>query len=999
MTTKKKKARSLDDIELPPWRFIAFSDLHMSARTLDRALEVMRRVRTLALESDARVVFCGDFWDARGVLAVRQVAPLLDELREWQRAGIEAIFIPGNHDQVSVDGEIHGVKIFEPFSNIHVATKRLLWPEYKLAFIPWREDPTEQQEQITSLHGNDWTVFGHFEVEGATTNYAHVAPGRILLSQLRDKTRACYGGHYHKTQKLGDRMWYVGNPFQKDFGEIDDPPKGVALITQDQLEPQWIHLQGFPIHHRVTMGKPYVVSNIARHDIVEVYHEPDALGSDELAEFIDSIPADDVRPLPIKVEKDEDEAPAFALSIDAAVEQWVETEFLERERQGLDLPMAADALEGLGKAILAELPEARALNPLSTRVDILDVEITDFCAIRGTVKLDLSERGLMLLRGPVGTGKTAFVDALTWCLYGSTNPRKAGSHNATFRGDEVIHDDATDTAVTVRVKHADGREIAVTRIKERGKGARVTIEGIDVPDGVKDAQNTIDRVIGLNQALWRACVSLGQGAVGNFVTDADTARKQTLSTAFGLDVCPAAQKLARSRLKPLLAEVSKMETDRVAVQSVLQTLEAQDYLTQSQEWEQKNTLAKDAAITSGEQSKKAIETIDSQMAGEEEWLSRKRQHDTHVEQLTQELAQLGSPMQAAEIQKSIGAAQAEKTMVARDLAKAQNDLKFLESDQASNPTMPCPTCGQPMPAANAEKFVSEKSQDIKRMESAIRSFDSRIENLQVELANVSRGTEEKRAAIGASIAESRTALETIGKALSEFSRMRAQRDEHARVLESARQTWTRLDAEENPWKARLDAHAKQVLEAKQRLETLDQDIQQLKVQAEALEFWEEAFGAKGIPVLVLRTVLHELETHGNRFLSQILGSRMAVRLSMLGDSLGIQFFETIDGQVRERRYEQLSGGQRRCVELAFSPFALSEMVFSRAGVRIPLLIVDELTTHLGAEEKPLVCELLRTLDRSTVLVIDHDIAVQSEFDTVYELARGLNATSLGRVAA
>jgi DNA repair exonuclease SbcCD ATPase subunit len=34
---------------------------------------------------------------------------------------------------------------------------------------------------------------------------------------------------------------------------------------------------------------------------------------------------------------------------------------------------------------------------------------------------------MALLRGPMGVGKTSLGDALTWCLYGSTTPRKPGA--------------------------------------------------------------------------------------------------------------------------------------------------------------------------------------------------------------------------------------------------------------------------------------------------------------------------------------------------------------------------------------------------------------------------------------------------------------------------------------------------------------------------------------------------------------------------------------------
>jgi DNA repair exonuclease SbcCD ATPase subunit len=160
-----------------------------------------------------------------------------------------------------------------------------------------------------------------------------------------------------------------------------------------------------------------------------------------------------------------------------------------------------------------------------------------------------------------------------------------------------------------------------------------------------------------------------------------------------------------------------------------------------------------------------------------------------------------------------------------------------------------------------------------------------------------------------------------------------------------------------------------------------------------LQFWEKGFGAKGLPVLVLRAALHELETYANGFMAQLTRGRIFTKLLMKGDELKIHFYavDPMSQKVHERRYEQLSGGERRCVELAFNPFALGEMVFNRCGVRVNTLIVDELTTHLGQDEKPLVCDILRDLDRRSVVVIDHDLSVQSEFDQVCDLGAALPA--------
>jgi hypothetical protein len=57
------------------------------------------------------------------------------------------------------------------------------------------------------------------------------------------------------------------------------------------------------------------------------------------------------------------------------------------------------------------------------------------------------------------------------------------------------------------------------------------------------------------------------------------------------------------------------------------------------------------------------------------------------------------------------------------------------------------------------------------------------------------------------------------------------------------------------------------------------------------------------------------------FLSILLQGKINCTLSMEGDDLQIDFheFDQVSGKLRSRSFTQLSGGQRRCAELAFSP--------------------------------------------------------------------------------
>lgn len=1000
--TRRRGARSLDAIELPPWRAVGFTDLHVSAKTIDRALEVLRRTREAALEHDAFVVCTGDFWDARRVLAVRQLDAILDEFHEWHRWGLEVVLVPGNHDQVSMSGRVHGLRAFEAFPRFTVATERVLWPERKIAFIPWREDPEEQAAQY-ELPGEGWTIFAHAEVEGATTNYAHRAPGRVMVRDLERVARAVYCGHYHKRQQIGDRVWYLGSPFQMTFGEMNDPPKGLALVTSEQLEPAWLPLEGFPRHHRVVHGESFEPASIARGDVVELYVPRDMLGTDEAAELRASIPAADVRPLPLEADAKELGEVAFALSLDQAVEGYVDQALEEAEAEGRDLvpgDVGPDDLKGLARVILSELPDAASVNPIAPVVEVCHVEITDFCAIRGRLEMDFADFGLGIITGPVGTGKTAFVDAVTWCLYGQTAPRKAGSSAAAFRGDEVINDVASECRVVVQLRLYHGEEstdVTIERAKKRGKGASATVSGIDAPEGIDDDQDLINRVVGLPAALWRTCVSLGQGAVGNFVTDADKARKTLLADAFGLSVCPDAQKLIKARLKPIRAKLETVGQQRAGIEARIDALGSTDYTAEIRQWEAVRAAAMDGARQAGEEAHAKIAECDQHLEQEGAWLERKQQHEAHRDQLVQQLAGLGLSSGLARLERECGALEAEKAVIEGQLAKARASYGGLVKS-AQGGGMPCPTCGQPMQQGDVAVLIGEREAEIKGLERQLTTFGTKLNNLHAQMGAQQQGGEAQREQLQVSLGEAKDALEKIGEALATFARIRANRERAVESLEAARHTYTEQETEKNPWSAKQAEVEKRIAEHREQIAKLEQEETVLAEQVGALEFWERGFGAKGLPVLVLRTALYELETYANRFLAMMLRGRIYVQLVMTDEDLGVRLFEQcIDGEVRERRYEALSGGQRRCVELAFSPFAISEMVFARCGVRVPFLVVDELTTHLGEDEKPMAVEILRQLERSAVLVIDHDVGVQGEFDAAYRMEQSTEGTALRRV--
>jgi DNA repair exonuclease SbcCD nuclease subunit/ABC-type thiamine transport system ATPase subunit len=986
----------LPSLKTAEWRFIVFTDLHVGNKTIDRALALLDRVRDIAKHYDCPAICLGDFWDQRTALAVRHLDLVQREFEKWGNEGVRLIIVPGNHDQVSMDGEVNAVRIFDAFSHVTVATEPFVDLDRKLAFIPWREEPEKQAETFAALPGEGWTIFAHAEVQGAVANSGKSAAGRVGLDVIEKRARACYVGHYHKRQKLGDRTWYIGSPFEMNFGERDEP-HGIAIVDSESVEPCFLDLDDFPKHHRFTWPEDGEKLSVVRpQDVVEMYFAPDDLSGPALRQALSKVCARDVRPLPLaKDESGTSLAPTFALTLAEGVRLFVE-EWLKAQRATGVEPSEdeLDQLVSIGRRYLAQVPDARTIAPLSPHVRILSVYTLNFCALKNSQRFDLRNLGPVLIRGRMGIGKTSVCDAITWALYGATTPRKPGDRAGTLRADDVIHDESDEVAVRVEVTldPPDAEEqkvITIERTKKRGQGAKLRLHGIDAMhdlNGISDTQEAVHRIVGLDLDLWRATVYLGQGAVANFVTDADKKRKELLSRAFGLGACEHAQKIVREEMKQHEANVTLYTMRENEARAGLDALARADFATQVAQWEQQKVSTLEMLTQHAQEAAAQIAQIEPHLAHENVWIERRNAYDAHITTLTKSLAASSSDDAQRKIATDLGAAEAEYAIVLRDVARMKADLQAMMQAREAGQVLTCKVCGQPLPGNDLDAHLEEVEMKIASKQQEADQMSMRVMSLRAQIDALRMGPAPDKSALIAQLEEARAAHAKCSEAISAIGRMKEAKAALERRLAEARTQWTTKSAEVNPFieKAKEVEAARESYRA--ALSEAQAKLSEARVNLAMLRVWEEGFGAKGVPALVLRTVLYELETHANVALASMLSGRIYTRIVMDGDDLALKFYEfkSDKGTHVERTFWQLSGGQRRCVELAFSPFALSEMIFARCGVRVRLLVVDELTTHLDPDTKPLLCNLLRVLDRETVLVIDHDAGVQGEFDVIFE---------------
>ena len=145
---------------------LLFSDLHLSPKTFETSMKVLRRVHTEAISRNVPVGFLGDFFDHvynKGTLPVDILNELLRFFAdEWH---VPMIMIPGNHDYFDASETEHGLTPFK-YASKHITVLDVPTVLDNRLWIPWRRDPVVCKRIIDQYSSGVDVIFGHFDIIG-----------------------------------------------------------------------------------------------------------------------------------------------------------------------------------------------------------------------------------------------------------------------------------------------------------------------------------------------------------------------------------------------------------------------------------------------------------------------------------------------------------------------------------------------------------------------------------------------------------------------------------------------------------------------------------------------------------------------------------------------------------------------------------------------------------------------------------------------------------------
>jgi ABC-type dipeptide/oligopeptide/nickel transport system ATPase component len=169
-----------------------------------------------------------------------------------------------------------------------------------------------------------------------------------------------------------------------------------------------------------------------------------------------------------------------------------------------------------------------------------------------------------------------------------------------------------------------------------------------------------------------------------------------------------------------------------------------------------------------------------------------------------------------------------------------------------------------------------------------------------------------------------------------------------------------------------------------------------------MEFWQRGFGNQGLPSFVLDSVMPYITERANHYLETLADGDIKMNFSTqrelkrakgeMRDEISITW--EIEGL--EDSYPP-SGGQLKKMEIA-TDLALMDLVATREGGSVDLLMMDEVLDGLDPEGRQRVLHLLHELraKRGSIFVISHDAEVAEIFEKSIIVVKDGGKSSLVR---
>jgi exonuclease SbcC len=673
----------------------------------------------------------------------------------------------------------------------------------------------------------------------------------------------------------------------------------------------------------------------------------------------------------------------------------------------------------------------------------LHLKLSGFLSYRDPAEVDFTAFQLACISGSNGAGKSSLLDAVTWALFGQARKRDESIVNLQSKAAEVAFTFAYEGNVyRVLRTLARGKPTALEfQIRQNPDGNQPSAWRPLTERSVRETQARIEQVLRLDYETFVNVSFFLQGKADQFAQQPPARRKEILGSILGLEVWETYRERAAGRRK-------SVERDLDAIDGRLQEIDA-ELAEEPQRREHLAALeAELARLTAVRKTQEAAleslrQAAASKVAAEKARLEEERRSLKEQEKVVSGQISVVGPL-GEQIEKAKKALEtAESRLVhrggmeasrsaARDeyaCLKAENELLKAQMDELkerieqleSAEGAACPLCGQALSEEHRHATLEQLNAEGREKGNRFRANKAGMDELARQLADFEKQiagletAERERLTASRDIAQLTERLQSIQKAVQEWQGSGAKRleeietvlasEEYARQeqvtsaeVRQAEQTLFTLQEQENRLNQEVGAARQKVNvldDLRARRERLESEREELARQIGRYRALERAFGKDGVPALLIEQALPEIESKANELLDRLSDGAMAVRFvtqAAYKDKKREDLKETLDIQISDgagvRDYEMYSGGEAFRANFAIR-LALSEVLASRTGARLQMLVIDEGFGSQDTLGRQRLIQAIRAVQDNfaKILVITHLEELKDAFPTRIEVEK------------
>jgi DNA repair exonuclease SbcCD ATPase subunit len=595
----------------------------------------------------------------------------------------------------------------------------------------------------------------------------------------------------------------------------------------------------------------------------------------------------------------------------------------------------------------------------------------------GKARFDFEDQGLVLVEGDNqddesarsnGSGKSAMIDALVWCLFGTTLRG--------YENDEVVHRKVgEDCVVTVRLVPNDtsaAYDVMRFRKHKKSKNALIVSEidqGGDSTDlsrpSTSETQEVVDELLGCSRRTFLSSVVFGQDRAYRFSSLTDKEQKEILDEVLGVERFAVACNVARAKAAVIgtTVDITKRDLERVE--------EARD----AEDADAVDLRKKDKQYESEHETKLGAEKEKLRKA--KEWVKKNTKVDTTKLKVMFDKA----VQDVTANEKAVGVCNKAVTeaKVLRGGAKTKVDELRAHVKRHEALTGDCPTCGQNVDDLQRERVVGDFKKKLTLAAKALEKVDVAVAEIEEQLAGAERKLKDARST---AVAAQKAVNEGVGAEADVASWRRRAADHETRIKE--------LEAETNPYAALAKKAQAKYEKHKKGAELLTEQFTAEEARLALVEFWVKAFGARGLRSLLLDSSLPLLNQEADRVSRALTGGTIAVEFSATSDLKSgktIDRFEVkVDNKHGAGSYQGNSAGEKAKVDLCVG-LALQKLVASRSSASFNLCFLDEVFDHLDSAAHERVIEVLSEIDKDSVFVVSHNEDLKAWFPATLRIVK------------